>query len=171
MPTPELIAGPYAPPDCKRGDWLDDEIDGAVEVGGWTSAPIPWPRRKKNGRASLILCGDLVRAIEVESVEAICLYWGVGATKVWQWRQALGVGRVTEGTRKLLQERTGVPEAAAARGREQAATPESRARMAARKRGIPAHPNTKAALLAAAQAPKPAGWGKRANQWMQDAKK
>lgn len=171
MPAPKLLGGPYHAPRCQRGDWLDDEVDGRTEVGGFTDAPIPWPRRKKTGRPSLILCDDLATAIKIESVEAICHYWGVGPTKVWQWRQALGVDRVTDGTRQLLQERTGVPEVAAAQGRMRAASAESRAKMAETKRGKPAHPNTKAALLTAARAPKPAGWGERASQWMQDAKK
>ncbi len=143
-PAPELLGAPYRAPAGRPGDWLDDEIDGRLEVGGWTSAPIPWPRRKKNGRPSLILTDELARAVRTESVEAICHWWGVGATKVWMWRQALGVGRVTAGTRKLLQENTGVPPEAAARGREKAASPESRAKIAQSKRGKPMHPRTRA---------------------------
>lgn len=102
--------------------------------------------------------------------EAVCYWWGVGPTKVWQWRQALGVDRVTDGTRRLLQERTGVPEKAAALGRQRAAEPVSRARMAATKTGLPAHPNTRAGLLRAAKAPKPEGWGAKASEWMRAAK-
>lgn len=49
--------------------------------------------------------------------------------------------------------------------------PESRERQAAALRGRPAHPNTNAALLKAAKAPKPAGWGRLANKWMQEAKR
>lgn len=170
MPDSALIAGPYTPPACRVGDWLDDEIDGRLEVGGWTDALISWPRRKKTGRASLILTAELARAVRTESAEALCYYWGVRPTKVWQWRQALGVGRVTAGTRRLLQERTGVPPEAAARGRTAAAAPDALQRMAETKRGQPAHPNTRAALLRAAKRAKPAGWGKRANAWMQAAK-
>jgi len=166
MLTPELIAGPYLPPECTVGGWIDDEIDGRLEVGGWTAAPISWPRRKKTGRASLILCGDLVRAVRTESSEAVAHWWGVGITKVWMWRKALGVGRVTDGTRKLLQERTGVPPEAAARGRAAAAEPEARARMADSKRGKPAAPATREALLRAAKRRKPAGFGVRANAAM-----
>lgn len=169
MQAPELIAGPYYPPACNVGDWINDEQDGLLEVGGWTTAPISWPRRKKTGRPSLILCGDLVRALRIESAAAICYWWGVGPTKVWQWRQALGIGPITDGTRKLLQDNTGVPPEAAARGRQKAATAESRAKMAETKRGKPAHPATKAALLNAAKQPKPPEWGKRANAWMRAA--
>lgn len=166
MQIPELIAGPYLPPPCRVGDWIDDEIDGRLEVGGWTTAPISWPRRKKTGKASLILTEELARAVRAESSEAIAFWWGVSTAKVWMWRKALGVGRVTEGTRKLLQERTGVPPEAAARGRAAAAAPEVVARMAETKRGRPALPQTKEALLRAAKRKKPAGWGVRANAWM-----
>lgn len=168
--VPPLIAGPYPAPRCSVGDWIDDEIDGRLQVGGWTDALIPWPRRLKTGRPSLILTAELARAVRTESVSAICHWWGVGPTKVWQWRQTLGIGRITAGTRQLLQERTGVPPEAAARGRKRAAAPEIRARMAETKRGAPMHPATRSALLRAASAPKPAGWGKRANAWMRAAK-
>lgn len=167
---PDLIAGPYRAPECAVGSWLDDAIHGRVQVGGWTDAPIPWPRRKKTGRHSPILTGDLERAVHIESSEAIRYYWGVGLTTVWAWRQALRVGRVTCGTRQLLRERTGVPSEAAAAGREKAASPESRAKMAESKRGQPAHPRTTVALREAASKPKPDGWGKRANSWMLAAK-
>lgn len=163
---PKLLNGPYTPPACHVGDWLDDEVAGRVQVGGWTDAPMPWPRRKKTGRHSPILCGDLVRAVQVESAEAIRYYWGVGATTVWAWRQALGVDRVTDGTRQLLQEHTGVPPEAAARGRIKAATPESRAKMAETKRGQPMPEVTRKALLRVAKRSKSAAWGVRANAWM-----
>ena len=163
----DLIAGPYAAPAVQAGDWLDDARDGLLEVGGWTHGRIPWPRRKKTGRHSPILCGDLVRAVQTESVTAICHWWGVGQTTVWAWRQALCVD-TTDGSQRIA--RRGVPEDAAARGRERAASPESRSKMAESKRAMPAHPNTRAALLDAAKNPKPAGWGKRANRWMREAK-
>lgn len=170
MTGPDLIGAPYLPPSCRLGDWIDDEIEGCVEVGGWTAAPLSWPRRKKTGRASLILTSELARAVRTESSEAIQHWWGVGEVTVWKWRKALGVERVTDGTRKLLQERTGVPEEAAARGRARAATPESRAKMADSKRGRPAPPEVREALLRAAKQPKPSGWGKRANTWMREGR-
>jgi len=107
------------------------------------------------GRLSLILCGDLVGALHVESSEAIQHYWAVGPVTVWKWRQALGIGRVTPGTRQLLQERTGVPEEAAARGRAAAASPQAVAKMAQAKRGKPAPETTREGLLRAAGQPKP----------------
>lgn len=165
---PELIGGPYTASSCRVGDWLDDEIEGRTEVGGWTDGRLPWPRRKKTGRPSLILTAELARAVRTESVEAICHWWGVGPTKVWQWRKALGVD-TTLGSQRIA--RRGVPPEAAAKGRARAAEADVRARMAEAKRGRPAPPQTRAALLRAAQSPKPEGWGQRANKWMQDAKR
>lgn len=164
--APPLIAAPYFAPTCIAGDWIDDEIDGSLQVGGWTTAPISWPRRRKTGRPALILTSELVRAVQTESAAAICHWWGVGPTKVWQWRQALGVGRVTDGTRLRLQQRTGVPPEAAARGRALATSAERLTRMAATKRGVPVPAATRAGLLRAAKRRKPAGWGVRANAKM-----
>lgn len=158
-------------PVAERGDWLPDERYGLVEVGGWTDAAIPWPYRKKTGRRSLILCGKLVDDVRSKSETYICNAYGIGVVTVWHWRQALGVGRITEGTRKLLQSNTGVPPDAAARGRDAARSPESIAKMAATKRGRPAHPKTADALYDAACREKPEGWGKRANAWMHEGKK
>ncbi|GGW23915.1 hypothetical protein GCM10011452_09080 [Gemmobacter lanyuensis] len=164
-----LLFGPYAPPDVKSG-WVEDAIDGLIEVGGWTDAPIPWPRRKKTGRHSPILCGDLIRAVQTESSAAVQHHWGVSMGTVWRWRQALGVGRITDGTRKLLANVTGPPAEAAARGREAASAPAARAKMASTKRGRAAHPETAKALREAAKRPKPEGWGARANAWMRDGR-
>ena len=50
----------------------------------------------------LILCGDLVRAVRLESETAICHWFGVGITTVWKWRKALGVKSINEGTSALL---------------------------------------------------------------------
>lgn len=168
--APPLLFGPYAAPDVSEGH-LVDWTDGLIEVGGWTTAPIPWPRRKKTGKHSPILCDELIRAVMMESSAAVQHHWGVSEATVWKWRQALGVGRVTPGTRDRLRTETGVPEDAAARGREAAKSPEARARLSASKTGKPAHPKIKAGLLRAAKARKPEGWGARANAWMQEVKR
>lgn len=155
-----LIAGPYVAPDVRPGDWLMDEERGMVEVGGYTQkARIPWPRIKKTGRASLILCGDLVRAVRTESALAIKYWWNVGDPVVARWRKLLGVGQTTgAGTRRLYQlyKPRKLPNDVVERGREKAMSAESRAQAAATKRGRPAHPNTRAALLEAAKRPKSA---------------
>ena len=74
--TPKLL-GLYYPPDVKRGDQLTCKIRGKVQVGGYTTAPIAWPHILKSGRPVLILCGDLVKAVKTESVQAIAYWWGV----------------------------------------------------------------------------------------------
>lgn len=170
MTIPPLLYGPYAPPDVPDG-WAMDMVDGLIEVGGWTCAPIPWPRRKKTGKHSPILCGDLVLAVARESSAAVQHWWGVSEATVWKWRKILGVGRVTPGTRERLQSETGVPPEAAAKGRKAASAPELLAKRAEKMRGREAHPSTRAALLAAARRPKPEGWGRRANAWMLEGKK
>lgn len=178
MPAPDartaLIGGPYGPPVVRAGDWLSDEIDGLVEVGGHSNGPIPWPRRKKTGRASLILCGDLVRAVRTESALAIMTHFGVSAGTVRKWRAAFGVDRKNnDGTQALYKAYAPdkLTDERAEKGRARANRPEAKAKMAATKTGKPAHPKTRAALLRSAKASKPTGWGKRANEWMRRAKK
>lgn len=159
----ELINSPYRVPDVKRGDWLHDEIHGLVCVGGYTKDRIiPWPRVKKNGRAQLILCGDLVRAVKTESATAVAHNWGVSVTTVWSWRVALGVdNKNNPGTQRLykLLKPSKLTDSVAARGRESALSAESIEKMAATKRGKPMHPNTAKALINAAKKKK--RWAQR----------
>lgn len=155
-----LIGAPYAAPAVKPGDWIEDEQLGLVEVGGHTAAPIPWPHRRKSGKPSLILCGDLVRAVRTESEIAIAHWWGAGLTTIWAWRKALGIGRVNDGTARLYRDYKPekLTDDRAARGRSRAAKPDAISRMALSKRGKPAAEATRAALLAAAKRPKSADW-------------
>jgi hypothetical protein len=60
---------------------------------------IPWPRRYRTGL--IILCGDFVRAVENESVEAISHHWGVCRNVVQKWRHALHVPESNPGTQHL----------------------------------------------------------------------
>lgn len=155
-----LLHGPYQSPRVKRGDWLEDGMHGLVPVGGYSDGLIAWPRRRKTGKASLILCDDLVRAVQVESEIAVAHWWGVSIGTVYAWRKTLGVGRITEGTDRLYRDYKPVkiPDDMAAVGRVHAAQPEAKARMAATKRGKPATAGTRAALLAAAKRPKSDAW-------------
>lgn len=159
--APALIGGPYAAPDAAPGDTLYCEYAYEdVVVGGLTDAAIPWPRRRKSGKPSLILTGDLIRAVQIESELAIAQHWGVGVVTVWKWRKALGIGRITEGTAQLYRDvmPAKLPPEAQARGRARAAKPAAIERMAATKRGVPAHPNTRAALINAAAGPRYLAW-------------
>lgn len=150
-----LLCGPYEAPPVRRGEVLEGFI-----VGGFTDAPIPWPYRKWTGKRSLILTGDLERAVRCESEIAIAHHWGVSTFMVWRWRKKLGVGRITEGTDRLYREYFGekLPEDVAEIGRQNALAPEVIERQRAAKVGKPAHPKVKEALLRGAKKPKSEAW-------------
>lgn len=95
----KLLFGPYAPPKIPRNQRLFCEVRGCLKVGSWSDGLIPWPRRYRTG--SIILCGDLVRAVKLESVEAVCYHWGVCRNVVQKWRHALHVTEFNPGTRQL----------------------------------------------------------------------
>ncbi len=87
-----LVEGPYAAPACAVGDKLTCALRGPLVVVGFTAAPIPWPL----GRLGewhvcryLIVCGDLLRALEHESRRVIAREWGVRVLRVARWRRAL----------------------------------------------------------------------------------
>lgn len=52
-----------------------------------------WPTRKRSGRPSPILCGDLLRAVRTECAESVQFWWGFSPSLVGRWRRALGVTR------------------------------------------------------------------------------
>ncbi|WP_202921847.1 hypothetical protein [Anatilimnocola aggregata] len=87
---------------------------------------------------SLVLTGDLARAVRKEAVPAIKHWWGVGTSAVWKWRRALGV-EDTEGNRLIRVEHQ-TPERVAAFVKAiapSARSPVRRAKIAAAKRGKP----------------------------------
>ena len=156
---PELLNLYYAP-DVKRGDHLTCKIRGKVRVGGYTTAPIAWPRILTGGRPVLILCGDLVRAVKMESVQAIVYWWGVSADVVRKWRRTLGVGRVTPGTRKLHQDLfdSRISDEARRRGLDAMHTPKVQEKAAKAKQGQAIHPNSLKALAKARIKSKGKAW-------------
>ncbi len=94
----KLHHGSYVPPRCRVGG----EYRGREVVsGGISDAPIQWPYRKSVGRPSYIVCGDLIRAVQTEAEIAVAHHWGVSPATVENWRRALDVPRMTEGTRRL----------------------------------------------------------------------
>src|SRR5438093_3568163 len=95
-----LLFGPYHPPKTRRGTFLFCEMRGTVKVGDYSDGLIPWPV-KWGTRNSLILCGDLVRAVQVESAQGVAHHWGVRPSTVTRYRKALQVERDTTGTRQL----------------------------------------------------------------------
>ena len=150
-----LLHGPYMAPKVRPGDAL-----AGYEVGGFTDAPIPWPYRKRPGTRSLILTGDLERAVLCESEIAIAHHWGVSVPTVWRWRRELGIGRINEGTERLYRDYHGekLPDEVAEIGRQRALAPEVIERQRAQKIGKPAHPATREALLRGARKPKSEAW-------------
>lgn len=150
----KLLHGPYAAPPCQIGGRLECEYRGEeVIVGGLTDRLIPWPRVRKTGKASLIVCGDLARAIRTESEQAVAHHWGVSIVTVWKWRVALGVELMNEGTSRLYREYQPekITEEAYAKMTETMRTDEAREHQRQQKLGKPAPPQTRAGLLRAAK--------------------
>ncbi len=115
---------------------------------------------------SPILCGDLVRAVRVESEIAVMHHWGVSANTVWEWRRALGVPAINHGTQRLLIEyaaETLTPEVRAMAD-EAKRSPEYRALRREMMTGRPAHPKAAAGLLEAARRPKSEQWKRALSQ-------
>src|SRR5207253_9675449 len=83
----KLLFGPYSPPRTRRGKFLICEMRGTVKVGNYSDGPIPWPMKWRT--RSLILCGDLVRAVQQESALAVAHHWAVCTDIVSKWRRSL----------------------------------------------------------------------------------
>lgn len=173
--APPLLGGPYRPPACRVGDWLDDALHGRVQVNGFTAAPNSWPTRKRarGGVRTLLITEELARAIRFESAVAIAHWWGISTKTVGVFRRQLDVPRNTPGT---LQQHAAAavlpPPAAAAKGRARIAVdPKVRQRIAEKQRGKTVSQETRERLSEAHRGkPKPPGWGARANAWMLQAK-
>ncbi len=82
-----LLGAPYTSPLGDPGDWLVDELEGAVEVGGFTDGLFRWPTRKRSGRPSPILCGDLLRAVRTDAPSR-CSLAGFQSEPGGRWRRA-----------------------------------------------------------------------------------
>jgi hypothetical protein len=152
-----LLHGPYAAPQCRVGRTLYCQFRRReLKVGGLTDAPVPWPFARQPGPRSLILCGELVLAVRVESASAVAAHWGVGRETVGRWRKALGVPFFNEGTRQLYQDV--IPEKvnleALTVARKASRTPKARAKMSAARKGRPLNPEFRAAAAEAARRPK-----------------
>jgi hypothetical protein len=121
----KLIDGPYYPPRTARGRFLVCQLRGSVKIGGYSDAPIPWPRIWR--RRSLIICGDLLRALRTESVYAVSYHWGLSRAIVSYYRQQLSIPRHNPGSYRLFREFV----------IEAARTPEARAKLSAAREGKP----------------------------------
>ncbi len=120
-----LIDGPYYPPRTARGRFLVCQLRGTVKVAGYSDAPIPWPRVWH--RRSLVICGDLLRALRTESVYAVSYHWGLSRAIVSRYRRQLSVPRLNPGSHRLFREII----------IEAARTPEARAKNVAAREGKP----------------------------------
>lgn len=137
-----LLGGPYRPPRCKIGGWLTCRRRGRVRVHAMSEALIPWPmtRPRHGGNPSIILCGDLVKAVRQESTKAIQRHWGVKSHIAWTWRKILGVDQNNAGTRELRSKwwrEGGVGGAAEGPRLASLSSPERAAKIAAAKLGKP----------------------------------
>lgn len=102
-----LLHGPYHPPALRKGDRATCLYrDSDVIITGWSHEPISWPRCRAlgtKGGSGLLVDEELARAVRCESALANRYLWGVSAKAVWNWRKALGVGRMdSEGSRRLI---------------------------------------------------------------------
>jgi len=152
-----LLYGPYYPPRTRRGGHLFCELRGTIRVGGYSDGPIPWPYAWRTGYHSLILCGDLVRAVRLESRQAVVHHWKVSHATVGKWRKALDVEVFTPGTWRVVM-----------RAVRLAGSPEACAKISAARWGKPAKwsPALRARILALAKRPKSEAFKRKLSQTM-----
>jgi hypothetical protein len=162
----KLLFGPYRMPKRKVGQWLPCRMRGKARIMGISDAPMQWPytyRHEMDRRPSLIVCGDLVRALQRESATAIAHWWGASISTVWRWRTLLGVEPFTEGTRVLygrcMKEK--IDEAWIANLKEALKSPERQARMGAANRGKPMPAHVKETLIKANKGRRPSAATRR----------
>src|SRR6266852_5929817 len=70
----QLLYGTYKTPACQLGKLLFCELRGWVKVRRLSDGPIPWPQTVVKRSRALILCGDLVKAVQRESEIAVA-HW------------------------------------------------------------------------------------------------
>jgi len=154
-----LLHGPYQPPKARRGGRLFCEIRGTVVVGYYSDGLITWPCAKRSGTPSLILCGDLVKAVRCESKPAIAHHFGVSVSTVRKWRRALNVPPYNEGTRarfrQISNERT---DDRLDRARRNSRTPGALAKLSAKLKGRIIPPHVIEAVRKAAKRPRSSAW-------------
>lgn len=137
----KLRFGNYRSPPFKYGVKVDCLARGEVTIWGQSDGRIPWPIGKKGSALSLVLYGDLAKAVRREAAIAVRFWWGISGSTILKWRRALGI-TLTEGDR-LLRRDYMTPKHN--RRMTQAATavanlPGRRAKIAASKRGKPRPP-------------------------------
>ncbi len=96
-----LQFGPYKQPRYRLGQKVDCERRGELTIVGTSSGRIPWPVGFGPGGNSLVLYGDLVRAVRQEASVAIRFWWRVDKVTIWKWRKVLKVPMSNPGTREI----------------------------------------------------------------------
>lgn len=99
------LLGKYRTPRFRIDQRVLCQVRGEMIVTGITGAPIPWPIGKHGaGQHSLIVYKDLAKAVRHESNQAVAHWWSIDPQTVTKWRRTLGVGIVTEGTKRLFRD-------------------------------------------------------------------
>src|SRR5688572_11106364 len=148
----KLHFGPYTAPKYRIGKTLQCAIRGKVPVCAQSNGHIPWPISKVGiGVKMLVICGDLLRALRRESVQAVAHWWGITPHTVTKWRRRLGIRNNPEGNTRLR--RSSFKEPWANRARELAFAhlreASRREKIAAARRGKPRPAHVLEALLKA----------------------
>lgn len=95
-----LQFGPYKQPRYRPGQKVDCERRGELTIVGTSAGRIPWPVGFGPGGNSLVLYGDLIRAVKNEAPAAISYWWGVDTVTIWKWRKVLKVPVLNPGSRQ-----------------------------------------------------------------------
>ena len=112
QPGDKFQFGCYKTPKFAIGEMIPCLFrDCEVRVVGLSDSRIQWPLGQRPGRGAktLIIFGDLEKAIRMESLRAICYWFGVTSQTVTLWRKALGVPHYNPGTMKLLSDNYKTP--------------------------------------------------------------
>ena len=94
-----LQFGPYKQPRYQPGQKVNCERRGELTIVGTSAGRIPWAVGFGPGGKSLVLYGDLVRAVKQEAPAAISYWWRVDSVTIWKWRKVLKVPVINPGTR------------------------------------------------------------------------
>lgn len=98
-----LRYGPYRTPHARIGRTVTCLARGKVKIWSLSDGRIQWPVGKSGSALSLVLYGDLAKAVRREAAVAVRYWWGVSGSTILKWRRALGI-RLTEGDRALRRE-------------------------------------------------------------------
>lgn len=106
-----LFGGPYQNPGLNVGNYADCKDRGRVIVQR-LSGPIGWPRvspalgnpLNRQGRPTLLVTDELIRALSVESNTSFAYWFGVEFKTCSRLRRKFGIAPITDGTSFLHSE-------------------------------------------------------------------